>query len=175
MARALPVGPGREGEGRVLPPRRPGVLGEAGRLGVGVRAARSGIARYLACRPRRLAIHTSGDITARTSPGATGASTSGSNARMNIASSSGLGIPLGNVRPSRASAATVSNSSSMRRAGRTSTRSLAGRSQAFANRCDVPAGTITSSPDSAVTHRSPFLNRIVPLVTSNRSSCAGWT
>ena len=139
----------------MLPPRRPGVLGEAGRLGVGVRAARSATARYLACRPRRLAIHTSGDITARTSPGATGASTSGSNSRMNIASSSGLGIPLGNVRPSRASAATVSNSSSILSAGRTSTRTLAGRWPAFANRCEVPAGTITSSPDSAVTTGAP--------------------
>ena len=70
----VPVGPGREGEGRVLPMRRPGVPGEAGWVGVGVGAARSGTARYLACRPRRLAIHTSGDITARTSPGATAGS-----------------------------------------------------------------------------------------------------
>ena len=139
----------------MLPMRRRGVLGEAGWVGVGVRAARSGTARYLACRPLRLAIHTSGDITACTSPGATGACTSGSNSRMNNARSSGLGIPLGNVRPSPARAATVSNSSSILSAGRTCTRTLAGRSPALANRCDVPAGTMTSSPDSAVTHRSP--------------------
>jgi hypothetical protein len=51
-----------------------------------------------------------------------------------------LGIPLWNVRPSPARAATVSNSSSILSAGRTCTRTFAGRSPAFANRCDVPAG-----------------------------------
>src|SRR5512132_565064 len=50
---------------------------------------------------------------ARTRPGAPGACASCSNSRTNSARSSGLGTPDGRVRPSRASATTVSNSCSI--------------------------------------------------------------
>ena len=51
---------------------------------------------------------------------------------MNSARSSGRGMPEGRVRPSAASAATVSNSSSIRSAGVTRTRTMAGSSPALA-------------------------------------------
>ena len=76
--------------------------------------------------------------------------------------------------PAAASPTAVSKSCSIFSAGRTSTRTSASSSPAFAKSCGTPAGTTTTSPGPATIRSRPILNRIVPSTTSKRSSCFGW-
>ena len=83
-------------------------------------------------------------------------------------------MPLEVVRPSSASATVVSNSSSMLRAGRTWTLTLAVVSPPFLKAWILPAGTVTTSPALATIFFMPMRKVIVPSRTSKRSSCSGW-
>jgi hypothetical protein len=72
-------------------------------------------------------------------------------------------------------AALVSSSSSVRKAGRTSTRARATPAPALPNQCRVPAGTSTVSPGPARIVRRPRVKRRRPATTVNRSVWIGWT